>query len=132
MAEGLLRHLAGDSVSVASAGSQPSTVHPYAVQMLAQMGVDIRHATSKHLDTFRDQAFDTVITVCDRMREYCPSFPGESEPIHWSLPDPVTLEGISEQERYAEFERIAQQLLTRLRHFLALLAYEQERSTQTA
>jgi protein-tyrosine-phosphatase len=132
MAEGLLRHLTGGTIEVASAGSQPSTVHPYAVQVLAQMGIDISRAASKHLDAFRDQAFDAVITVCDRMRECCPTFPGEHEPIHWSLPDPVALEGISEQERYAEFERIAQQLLTRLRHFLALLAYEQERSTQTA
>jgi protein-tyrosine-phosphatase len=107
-------------------------VHPYAVQVLAQMGIDISRATSKHLDAFRDQTFDAVITVCDRMRECCPIFPGEREPIHWSLPDPVALEGVPEHERYAEFERIAQQLVTRLRHFLMFLAYEQERSTQTA
>lgn len=132
MAEGLLRHLAGELIEVCSAGSEPSQVHPYAVQVLAQMGIDISQATSKHLDVFRDQIFDAVITVCDRMRECCPAFPGEREPIHWSLPDPVALVGISEQERYAEFERIAQQLLMRSRHFLALLAYEQERSMQTA
>lgn len=132
MAEGLLRHLAGETIEVASAGSQPSTVHPYAVQVLAQMGIDSSQQHSKHLDTFRDQAFDAVITVCDRMRECCPTFPGEREPIHWSLPDPVALAGVSEHERYAAFEQIAQQLLTRLRHFLALLAYEQERSAKTA
>ena len=132
MAEGLLRHLTGGTIEVASAGSEPSTVHPYAVQVLAQMGIDISQHHSKHLDAFRDQAFDAVITVCDRMRECCPTFPGEREPIHWSLPDPVALEGVSEHERYAEFERIAQQLLTRLRHFLTFLAYEQERSAQTA
>ncbi len=132
MAEGLLRDLAGDEIEVASAGSEPSQVHPYAVQVLAQMGIDIRQQHSKHLDAFRDQTFDAVITVCDRMRECCPTFPGEREPIHWSLPDPVTIAGISEQERYAEFERIAQQLLTRLRHFLARLSYEQERSAKTA
>jgi protein-tyrosine-phosphatase len=132
MAEGLLRHLAGDTLEVVSAGSQPSTVHPYAVQVLAQMGIDISRQRSKHLDAFRDQAFDAVITVCDRMRECCPTFPEEREPIHWSLPDPVALAGVTEQQRYAEFERIAQQLLTRLHHFLALLAYEQGRSEQTA
>jgi protein-tyrosine-phosphatase len=132
MAEGLLRHLSGGTIEVASAGSEPSTVHPYAVQVLAQMGIDISRAASKHLDAFRDQTFDAVITVCDRMRECCPIFPGEREPIHWSLPDPVALEGVPEHERYAEFERIAQQLVTRLRHFLMFLAYEQERSTQTA
>lgn len=132
MAEGLLRSLAGETIEVASAGSEPSQVHPYAVQVLAQMGIDISHATSKHLDTFRDQAFDVAITVCDRMRECCPTFPGEQEPIHWSLPDPAALEGVSEQERYAEFERIAHQLLTRLRHLLAQLAYTQERNAKTA
>lgn len=132
MAEGLLRSLAGDAIEVVSAGSEPSQVHPYAVQVLAHMGIDISGATSKHVDTFRDQTFDVVITVCDRMRECCPTFPGEQEPIHWSLPDPVALEGVSEQERYAEFERIAHHLLTRLRHLLAQLAYTQERNAKTA
>lgn len=132
MAEGLLRFLAGKTIEVASAGSEPSQVHPYAVQVLAHMGIDISHATSKHLNTFRDQTFDAVITVCDRMRECCPTFPGEQEPIHWSLPDPVALEGVSEQERYAAFERIAHQLMTRLRHFVAQLAYMQERNAKTA
>ncbi len=131
MAEGLLRFLAGETLEAASAGSKPSQVHPYAVQVLAQMGIDISHATSKHLDMFRDQTFDAVITVCDRMRECCPTFPREQEPIHWSLPDPVALEGVSEQERYAAFERIAQHLLTRLRHFLAQCAYAQERNAKT-
>src|SRR5207302_10553467 len=114
------------------AGSEPSQVHPYAVQVLAQMGIDISRATSKHLDTFHDQAFDVVITVCDRMRECCPTFPGEQDPIHWSLPDPVALEGVSDEERYAAFEHIAQQLLTRLRHLLVQLAYTQERNAKTA
>lgn len=126
MAEGLLRHLAGELVEVCSAGSEPSQVHPYAVQVLAQMGIDISHATSKHLEVFADQLFDAVITVCDRMRECCPTFPGEEEPIHWSLPDPVALDVASEQERYAAFEQIAQHLLARLRHLLARFAYAQE------
>ena len=121
MAEGILRHLAGDLLEVMSAGSQPSTVHPYAVQVLAQMGIDISHQHSKHLDTLREQTFDIVITVCDRMRECCPTFPGVDNPIHWSLPDPVAVQGISEQKRYVEFERIAWQLMMRSRHFLILL-----------
>jgi protein-tyrosine-phosphatase len=132
MAEGLLRHLAGEMIEVCSAGSEPSQVHPYAVQVLARMGIDISHATSKHLDVFLDQTFDVVITVCDRMRECCPAFPGKDEPIHWSLPDPVSLDVASEQERYAAFEQIAQQLLTRLRHLLARLAYAQRHQKQTA
>lgn len=126
MAEGLLRHLAGGSVEVFSAGSQPADVHPSAIRVLAQMGVDISQQRSKHLDLFRDQSFDSIVTVCDRMRESCPAFPGDCEPIHWSLPDPAAREGLSETERDAAFAQIAQQLLMRLRHFLVLLAYEQE------
>lgn len=131
MAEGLLRHLAGDTLDVQSAGSQPSEVHPYAIQVLAQMGIDISHATSKHLDLFREQSFDAIITVCDRMKECCPTWPAENAQIHWSLPDPAALPGVSEQERYAAFEHVAHQLMTRLRHFLVLVAFEQEQQTST-
>jgi protein-tyrosine-phosphatase len=126
MAEGLLRHLAGTMAEGYSAGSQPSQVHPYAVQVLAHLGIDIQHATSKHVEVFREQSFDAVITVCDRMRECRPTFPGTYEPIHWSLPDPVAGAEMSEQERYAAFERLAQQLLTRLRSFLAWFALAQQ------
>jgi protein-tyrosine-phosphatase len=132
MAEGLLRHLAGASLDVASAGSQPAEVHPYAIRALAALGIDISHQRSKHLDVFREQSFDEIVTVCDRMRESCPTWPANRELIHWSFPDPAALSGISEAERYAAFEQLAQQLLTRLRHFLALLAYEQAQQTRTA
>jgi len=132
MAEGLLRHLAGASLDVASAGSQPTEVHPYAIRALAALGIDISHQRSKHLDVFREQSFDEIVTVCDRIRESCPTWPSNREPIHWSFPDPVALPGISEAERYAAFEQLAQQLLTRLRHFLALLAYEQAQQARTA
>lgn len=131
MAEGLLRHLAGERVEVASAGSEPSQVHPYAVQVLAHMGIDIQEQRSKHVDLFRDQTFDAVITVCDCMRESCPPFPGAQEQIHWSLPDPVALEG-SEAERLQAFEQMAWQLESRVRHFLALVLAEQDRQTQSA
>ena len=132
MAEGLLRHLAGNALEVCSAGSRPSDVHPYATQVLAQMGIDISGATSKHLDTFRDQSFDVVITVCDRMKECCPTWPADPEQIHWSLPDPVALEGVSEQERYAAFEEVARELMIRLRHFLLLVAAEQAQQATLA
>lgn len=131
MAEGLLRHLGGKTVEVSSAGSDPSQVHPYAVQVLAQRGIDIHEQRSKSVDLFRDQIFDAVITVCDRMRESCPTFSGVQEPIHWSLPDPATLQG-SEAERLQAFELIAQQLENRVRHFLAFVLSEQGRQTQSA
>ena len=132
MAEGILRHLSGDTLEVWSAGSQPSAVHPYAVKVLARMGIDISQQTAKHLDVLRDQPFDVVITVCDRMKESCPTWPADPEQIHWSLPDPVALEGVSDTERYAAFEDVAHQLVIRLRHFLALVAAEHAQQTALA
>lgn len=132
MAEGILRHLAGKRIEVCSAGSQPSRVHPYATRVLAQMGIESSRQTAKHLETFQGQSFDVVITVCDRMKECCPTWPSDPEQIHWSLPDPVALEGVSEEERYAAFEEIGRQLMVRVRHFLLLIAAEQAQQTRTS
>jgi len=123
MAEGILRHLSARRVEVFSAGSHPSSVHPYAVQVLAAMGIDIRGQQSKHLDEFRDQSFDYIVTVCDRVRESCPTFPGDPEGIHWSFIDPAAVEG-SDKDRYRAFEQVALQLMTRLRYFLILIERE--------
>lgn len=131
IAEGILRHLAGKRIDVCSAGSQPSRVHPYATRVLAQMGIESSQQTAKHLDMFQGQSFDVVITVCDRMKECCPTWPSDPEQIHWSLPDPVALAGVSEEERYAAFEEIGRQLMVRVRHFLLLIAAEQEPQTRT-
>ena len=90
MAEGLLRHLAGERVSVRSAGVAPSSVNPLAVRAMDQIGVDIRGQRSQHVNEFLAEPFDTVITVCDRAAETCPSFPGQVKRIHWSLPDPAS------------------------------------------
>jgi protein-tyrosine-phosphatase/DNA-binding transcriptional ArsR family regulator len=86
MAEALLRRRAGARVRVCSAGSHPKPVHRYAVEVMAERGVDISGARSKHLDEFAADRFDFVITLCDRVREVCPEFPGESS--HWSIPEP--------------------------------------------
>lgn len=122
MAEGLLRHLAGGTLEVVSAGSQPTEVHPVAIRVLAQMGVDISQQRSKHLDFFQNQSFDYIVTVCDRMREACPTFPGDCEQIHWSLSDPTALVNVSERAREEAFEQLAHHLLMRLRYFLVLVA----------
>lgn len=114
MAEGLLRHLGGDQVEVYSAGSQPATLHPQAVKALAKIGVDISAQRAKHLDEFRGQRFDYVITVCDRVREVCPTFPGDPQTIHWSFADPAALE--DGQARARAFAQTAQQLATRIRY----------------
>jgi arsenate reductase len=102
MAEGLLRQLAGDRFDVFSAGSEPSTVHPLAIQAMALRGIDIRQQLSKHLNEYRSQPFDYVITVCDQAAETCPIFPGKAERIHWSFADPSVVQG-DDVERLAAF-----------------------------
>jgi thioredoxin type arsenate reductase len=120
MAEGLLRHLGRGQIEVYSAGSQPSHLHPTAVQVLATIGIDISRQRSKHLDEFAGQSFDYIVTVCDRVRESCPTFPGDPERVHWSFPDPAAVEG-SEEERARAFEQVALQLTTRIRYLLILI-----------
>lgn len=95
MAEGLLRHLAGDRMEVFSAGTRATSVNPHAIRAMAERGIDISHQRSKHLNEFLGQPFDYVITVCDAAAETCPIFPGRSERIHWSFPDPAAVEGES-------------------------------------
>ena len=119
MAEGIVRHLGGDRVNAFSAGSQPSEVHPQAVRAMAAIGIDISQQQSKHLDTFANQSFDYIITVCDRVREVCPLFPTDPERIHWSFADPAAVEDDTARER--AFQQTAQQLVTRVRHLLTLI-----------
>jgi len=118
MAEGLLRELAGDRMDVWSAGSRPSTVNPLAIAAMRERGIDISSHRSKHLDQFRTQPFDTVITVCDNAAESCPVFPGPARRIHWSFPDPAAAEG-SEAERLAVFREVRDGIEARLREWLA-------------
>ena len=119
MAEGVLRHLGGGRVAAFSAGSQPAHIHPDAVQAMVTIGIDISQQQSKHLDTFAEQSFDYIITVCDRVREVCPLFPNDPERIHWSFADPAALDDVAARER--AFQQTAQQLVTRTRHLLTLI-----------
>jgi protein-tyrosine-phosphatase len=118
MAEGLLRHLSGNQFNVASAGSHPTPVHPLAVETMAKMGIDISGQSSTHLDEFRGQSFDYVITVCDQVREVCPVFPDHPATIHWSIPDPAAIKDDAER---AAFEWTARQLAARIRFFLTMV-----------
>lgn len=120
MAEGLLRHLAGERVEVFSAGSKPSQVNPYAVRAMAARGIDISGQRSKHLGEFLNQPFDTVITVCDQAAETCPIFPGKAQRIHWSFADPAAVQG-SDEEILASFERVRDELEARLRAWVSEL-----------
>jgi arsenate reductase len=114
MAEGLMRHLAGDRVEVASAGTHPSTVNPLAIAAMQERGIDIRHHRSKHLSEFLGQPWDTVLTVCDNAAENCPMFPGRAERIHWSFPDPAAAEG-TEEEQLQVFREVRDAIETQLR-----------------
>jgi arsenate reductase len=91
MAEGLLRHIAGDRFEVFSGGTVPSYVRPNAIAVMKELGIDISHHRSKSINEYIDTSFDYVITVCDHAAQYCPQFPGAAKRIHWSIRDPVVI-----------------------------------------
>jgi arsenate reductase len=113
MAEGILRHLAGDRFEVFSAGTKPSVVNPNAIIAMREIGVDISHHHSKHVNECFGKPFDTVITVCDNARETCPILPGNAKQIHWSFEDPAAVEGTPEQ-KLAAFRKIRDQIRFRI------------------
>lgn len=106
LGEYLLRHLAGQRFTTASAGSHPTgTVHPLAVEVLREsFGIDARGASSKGLGDLPVDGFDLVITVCDHAQESCPIFPGVKAVVHWGLPDPAAVRGSQEEQRQAFLE----------------------------
>ena len=116
MAEGLLRHDAGDEFEVESAGVEPSHVRPQAIEAMREIGIDISGHRSKSVDEFAGREFDYVITVCDNAKEQCPIFPGKTQRIHWSFDDPAAAEG-DEAERLAVFRRVRDEIRARLREF---------------
>lgn len=120
MAEALLRARGGDHVVVYSAGSNPSAVHPLAIQVMDEIGIDIRHHASQHFDDFAAHEFDYVITVCDRVREVCPTYPGVHE-IHWSFANPAEAD-----DPLLAFRETAQGLALRIPHLLNLIWSERQ------
>jgi ArsR family transcriptional regulator, arsenate/arsenite/antimonite-responsive transcriptional repressor / arsenate reductase (thioredoxin) len=116
IAEALCERLSGGAVVAASAGSHPKPLHPNAVRVMRERGIDLAGCRSKHLSEFGRRRFDYVISLCDRVREVCPEFPGGPELIHWSIPDPARERG-SDEETLPAFERTAAELGTRI-HFL--------------
>ena len=121
MAEGLLRHLAGDRVESFSAGTEATRVRPLAIRAMAELGIDISGQESKTLERYLGEPFDAVITVCDQANETCPTFYGAKERLHWSFPDPSKATGAEEEQlavyrqvRDAFRERIESELLPRL------------------
>ena len=118
MAEGLLRHDAGDRFEVESAGTKPSIVRPEAIAAMRELGIDISGHCSKSVEEFDGQQFDYVITVCDSARESCPAFFGRAKKLHRDFDDPAALDG-SEAERLALFRRVRDQLRRYLSDFAA-------------
>lgn len=116
MAEGLLRHDAGDRFEVFSAGTRPSQVRPEAIAVMRELGIDISSQRSKGVDEFAGQSFDYVLTVCDNARESCPIFLGRAISIHRSFEDPAELQG-PDEERLAIFRRVRDELRTYLSSF---------------
>ena len=114
IAEGWVRHDIGDRWEVASAGTYPaSIVHPLAVRVMAEAGVDVSAAIPKHVSTLADQHWDLVVTVCDSAREVCPVFPAAAEQIHMGFPDPI-MEMRGEEERLAAYREVRDDIRAQL------------------
>ena len=117
IAEALLQHYGGGDFDVVSAGTEETTVNPFAIRVLADAGIDWSRAQSKTIDRFLGERFDYVITVCDRARESCPVFPGSENTLHWGLDDPSEARG-TDDEKLAAFRRTREELAARLRPFI--------------
>ena len=96
MAEGLMRNLRGNEFEVYSAGIEPKGIHPLAIKVMKEIGMDISAQRSKLVDEYEKEAFDYIVTLCDHAATNCPSFPGEGENIHQGFPDPAAVEGTEE------------------------------------
>lgn len=120
MAEVLLRSIAGDRFEVSSAGARPAGhVHPMAFEILKAAKLFTGGLRSKSWEEFKGQSFDFVITVCDRVKESCPVWPGQPVTAHWSFEDPAEAEG-SFEEKLRVFRRVFTEIQTRVRLFAAL------------
>jgi len=121
IAEALAKARSGGAIEAYSAGSHPKPLHPNAVRaMREEYGLDLAGYEPKHVDVFADQHFDWVVSLCDRVREVCPHFPGQHEAVHWSIPNPAT--GEPDDVTYPLFQQTASELATRIDFLLARLA----------
>lgn len=111
MAEGYLKKRYGEYFEAYSAGTEPTSVHPLAVRVMGEMGIDISEHRSKSVREFLNHHFDLVITVCDSAREACPFFPGAKKNIHAGFPDPAIIEG-TEEEKLAAFREVRDQIIS--------------------
>jgi ArsR family transcriptional regulator, arsenate/arsenite/antimonite-responsive transcriptional repressor / arsenate reductase (thioredoxin) len=122
MAEALAEQLSAGEVRAASAGSHPKPLHPNAVRVMREREIDLAGRRSKHLSEFTSRRFDYVISVCDRVRQICPEFPGTPQAIHWSVRDPAHEPG-PDDETLPAFKRTAAELETRIRFLCEAIAH---------
>jgi arsenate reductase len=115
MAEGLLRSMAGDRFESESAGTHPAGLNPMAITAMQEIGIEVRHHRSKHVEEFVGQSFTYVITVCDRAKESCPVFPPAFKILHWSFEDPAAM---PLENRVEAFRRVRDEIAERIRQFL--------------
>jgi protein-tyrosine-phosphatase/DNA-binding transcriptional ArsR family regulator len=128
IAEALLIERSRHTITARSAGSHPKELHPDAVRVMAERGIDIAGNATKHLRRFARMRFDRVITLCDKLRETCPDLPGASATAHWSIPDPAT--GTAGESTYLAFRQVADELEWRIDLLIDdLLARPTERNT---
>jgi arsenate reductase len=120
MAEGILRHYGNERIEVFSAGTKPSQVNPVAVRVMQEIGIDISGHRSKHVDEFKEQTFDCVVTACDNAKESCPVFLGGVKFLHWPFPDPPHNREIDE-DVIKEFRKVRDMICEKFRNFV----YEQ-------
>ncbi|MCR4428354.1 MAG: arsenate reductase ArsC [Caldiserica bacterium] len=111
IAEGYLRERHGDLFEALSAGTHPTRVHPFAVKVMSEMGIDISNQRSKGLEEFANQKFDLVVTVCDSAKESCPFFPGAKILLHAGFPDPSEADG-SEEEKLVTFRKVRDRIIS--------------------
>jgi arsenate reductase len=119
MAEGFLRALGADRFEAASAGTEATRVHPLAIRVMDEVGIDLGRHGSKTFDQFLTQPWDCVITVCDKANERCPIFPAGTTRLHWSFEDPSAASG-SEEEKLQTFRRIRDEILAKIRNWISL------------
>ncbi len=117
MAEGLLNHLSRGEWKVQSAGIFPSYVHPLAIRVMEEIGIDISQQTSKSMNQFLNEAFDYIITLCDEAAQSCPAFPSQGKRLHWSFEDPAAAIGTLE-ERSAVFRKVRDEIRTKIEELL--------------
>ena len=127
MAEGYLRHVAGDQFEALSAGIEPKGLKPLAVEAMSEIGIDISHQKSKDVVSFLGQYIPYIVTVCDNARERCPIFPRTYKFVHWGFDDPAAAQGTRE-EKLAVFRRVRDEIARRIDEELVSPRAEQRAS----